>query len=58
MIRAVFFPADRLPESFDLQAIAFQAQRAGLTLHSDGRRHALLPHPVGRFHPVKKGGTQ
>lgn len=43
MIAAVFFPADRLPENFDLAAIAFAAQKAGLRLYSNGRQHALLP---------------
>ena len=43
MIAAVFFPADRLPENFDLAAIAFAAQRAGLRLYCNGRQHALLP---------------
>lgn len=50
MIAAVFFPADHLPESFDLQNLAVSAWRAGLRLYSNGRQHALLPRP-------KKGWT-
>lgn len=45
-LAAVFFPADHLPESFDLQAIAVRAWRAGLRLHTNGRQYALLPRPV------------
>lgn len=45
-LTAVFFPADHLPESFDLQAVAVSAWRSGLQLYTNGRQHALLPRPV------------
>lgn len=52
MIAAVFFPADHLPEDFDLQSIAFQAEQAGLHLYYNGRQHALLPRVAGDYLPV------
>jgi len=51
MIAAVFFPADRMPENFDLTQIAFDAYRAGLRLYSNGRQHALLPKPMEGWKP-------
>jgi len=51
MIAAVFFPADRLPDDFDLSAIAFSAWRAGLRLYTNGRQHALLPRPLNGWTP-------
>lgn len=42
MIKAVFFPADHLPENFSLMETAVRAQRDGCTLHTNGRQHALF----------------
>jgi len=52
MIAAVFFPADHLPEDFDLHATAVSAWRAGLQLYSNGRQFALLPKPVAGWNPA------
>jgi hypothetical protein len=46
MIAAIFFPADPEGLLFDLVEQASQARRAGLRLYTNGRRFALLPHPV------------
>lgn len=46
MIAAIFFPADPEALVFDLVEQAEQARRAGLDLYTDGRRFALLPHPL------------
>lgn len=45
-VSAVFFPANPEALSFDIQAEAVAAVRAGLKLYSNGRQFALLPRPL------------
>lgn len=57
MLTAVFFPADHLPENFDLQEIALRAWRAGLQLYTNGRQYALLPRPTRGWHAANEAPT-
>jgi len=54
MISAVFFPADHLPEDFDLTQTAFQAYKAGLRLFTNGHRFALLRRAIKGWTPCTK----
>ena len=51
MIVAVFFPADHMPDDFDMTRTAFLACKAGLRLFTNGKRYALLSRAVKGWTP-------
>lgn len=53
MIAAVFFPKNPDASSFDLQAVAIAAYRAGLQLYTNGQQLALLPRPMAGWAPLE-----